>query len=49
MSNPLQNDPGRSDQRRGTAEKVLAVADVIHELLKAILSIFGRRSTDQHK
>jgi len=45
MSNPLQNDP--VNNRKGTAEKVLAVADVIHELLKAILSIFGRRKQDK--
>lgn len=50
MSNPLQNDPPQlpsRDQRKDTAAKILAVADVIHELLKALLSIFGRRQGDK--
>jgi hypothetical protein len=46
MNNPLQNRG--EENRRTAAQKILGVADVIHELLKAILGIFGRRTTDKH-
>lgn len=45
MSNPLQNNP-QQNSRKDTAQKVLAVADVIYELLRAILGVFGRRKSD---
>ena len=47
MSNPLHNDPPRADQRRDTVQKVLAVADVLYELLRAILGVLGRRKEDR--
>lgn len=46
MSNPLQNDPGHP-QRRGTAEKILSVVDVVMKVCEALLSMFGRRKGDK--
>lgn len=43
MSNPLQNNP---EQRKNTGEKILAVVDVLHQIVLALLGIFGRRKSD---
>jgi hypothetical protein len=45
MSNPLQNRP--EDQRRSTEEKAHAIYDLVGILLNALLSIFGKRKSDQ--
>jgi hypothetical protein len=45
MSNPLQNNP-TDDKRRNTGEKILGVLDIVHQLVQALLNIFGRRKSD---
>lgn len=49
MSDPLNQETGRAgreEQRRSTAEKVLAVVDVFYRLAIELLRIFGRRKSD---
>jgi hypothetical protein len=35
-----------NESRRGTAEKILPILDVIYAILGAVLAIFGRRKSD---
>jgi hypothetical protein len=35
-----------NDSRRGTAEKILPILDVIYAVLGAVLAIWGRRKGD---
>lgn len=43
MSNPLQNDP----PRRSSEEKIAALADLLSIIVRALLSIFGKRQSDR--
>lgn len=44
--NPLQQQQGPGEQRRTTEEKAQAIYDLLGILLKALLSIFGKRKSD---